>query len=246
MTRAVIPESDAASVQWQRELCADLESHDFWRPSPGDGRIPSSATDWQVVLAEVIRLHQFGRGRPQRPESVDAARLGSRIRRGQIPVNTTAPGETELVEAALSRLAYGQTTLINGNLAATNIRIDDNRVGFVGWDDARVDAPEFGLAPLGVLRGQRARVADAAVSARAVATGPKAGSDRSLQDLTETPTPGWPDPNLREGNIILRGRSPADVAAQLEGEDAEMARWLTGGVSTDDGVRHHVEATARL
>ena len=168
MTHAAIHEPDAGSAQWQQELCADLERHGFWLPSPGDGRLPSSPTDWQLVLAEVVRLHRFGRGRPQRPGTVDGARLGARMQRAQVQVNTTAPGETGLIEAALSRLAYGQTTLVNGNVTASNIRIDGVRVGFIGWDDARADAPEFDLAPLGVLRGQRARVAQAAVAARTI------------------------------------------------------------------------------
>ncbi len=168
------------------------------------------------------------------------------MQRGQVQVSTTAPAETELIEAALSRLAYGQTTLVNGNLAASNIRIDGVRVGFIGWDDARVDAPEFDLLPLGVLRGQRARVANAAVAARTVATSPSEEPLRASQDLTDNPIPGWPHPDLRDGNIVLRVRTPADVAAQLAGEDEEMVRWLTGGVATEDGVRHHIAATARL
>ena len=236
----------SSSAQWQAELVADLERHGIWMPPPDHGHSPASPAEWQMVATEVIRLHQFGRGRSQRPGVADGARIGARIRRGSVELNGLGADETDRVEEALSRLAYGQATVVNGNMASSNIRIDGARIGWVDWTDARVDAPEFDLGPLGVLRGQRARVANAAVAARAVAVGSAADRSVALRLLLEQPIHSWPDPNLEDADVQLRVRTSHDVAAQLAGEDDEMVRWLTGGVATETGVLHHIEATARL
>ena len=55
---------------------------------------------------------------------------------------------------------------------------------------------------------------------------------------TEPPTP----PELTDGTILLRPLRAEDASAHLEGEDEEMARWLSGGRSTLAGVRAFIES----
>lgn len=46
---------------------------------------------------------------------------------------------------------------------------------------------------------------------------------------------------LSDGVVVLRPLQATDAADHLAGEDAELVRWLSGGVGTTDTVRNYIE-----
>jgi aminoglycoside phosphotransferase (APT) family kinase protein len=71
--------------------------------------------------------------------------------------------------AALS----GPPAVVHGDPCAANVRVSEAGIGFLDWDEARVDHPDLDLADLpGVeLSGGRNRIARAAVDAWEAAAG---------------------------------------------------------------------------
>jgi RimJ/RimL family protein N-acetyltransferase len=53
------------------------------------------------------------------------------------------------------------------------------------------------------------------------------------------------DAPLTDGTVTLAPLGPADFEAHLEGEDAEMARWLSGRRSTPAALRAHLQRCER-
>lgn len=52
--------------------------------------------------------------------------------------------------------------------------------------------------------------------------------------------------SLGDGTVVLRPLTMDDAAAHLAGEDSEFSTWLSGGVSTEETVRRHMERSQVL
>lgn len=56
-----------------------------------------------------------------------------------------------------------------------------------------------------------------------------------------------PEPfSVSDGTVVLRPLTMDDAAAHLAGEDSEFSTWLSGGVSTGETVRRHIERSQAL
>ncbi len=148
-----------------------------------EGRPPDGEADWRRVAATLRRLHTLTAGWPQRPgwrSSTDllTAESGTRIDLTAMPAEGVAR-----CRAAWARLAGGTTCVAHGDPNSGNIRITDDRVGLIDWDESHVDVPELDLvlphdaADLGEVRYDIAAQASAAWEA-AVCWGDDYARDR--------------------------------------------------------------------
>lgn len=51
---------------------------------------------------------------------------------------------------------------------------------------------------------------------------------------------------LSDGSVVLRPLTPADAADHLAGEDAELVRWLSGGIGTIETVGHYIQRVRQM
>jgi aminoglycoside phosphotransferase (APT) family kinase protein len=84
-------------------------------------------------------------GWPPRPDFPGARELGDHG--GDVDL-TAMPAEVVAVCRAAWRALTGPSTVIHGDPCAANIRIAGDRVGFLDWDEARVDHPWLDLADI--------------------------------------------------------------------------------------------------
>lgn len=116
-----------------------------------EGREPNSDPDWRAIAAELQRLHEFGRGRVQRPGCCAVTELADH--RVSVDADLDAM-PTEIVERLTSvfvEFTDIECSLIHGDAWAPNLRItDDGRVGMLDFDESRVDVVWHDLSSLGV------------------------------------------------------------------------------------------------
>ena len=138
-----------------------------WLP----GREPDTA-DWPVVADELRRLHELTTGWPARPDFLGTVELLTADRSGDVDL-TAMPADAVAACRAAWRALQGTTTVIHGDPCAANIRVTAQGIGFLDWDEARVDSPDLDLAdlPVSVLPPDRQRVAKRAVDAWEAANG---------------------------------------------------------------------------
>jgi Ser/Thr protein kinase RdoA (MazF antagonist) len=178
-----------ASLEWELDLMRFLAEHGFTVPSviPADdgrshvdgvvvqrwlpGRAPTSY-DWPAVAAELGRLHAVTAGYPQRPGFRSTADLLTEDRGGDIDLTTMPPDAVASCRTAWASLT-GPHAVVHGDPGEANIRVTDDGIGLLDWDEARVDHPDLDLAdlPVPVLPHPRNRVARAAVNAWEAAAG---------------------------------------------------------------------------
>lgn len=154
-----------ASLAWELELLHSLVDAGVGVPEPlptdsghwtapgvvvqrwVPGREPSTDGDWAAVAALLHRVHELGRGHPQRPGCVTLAELPAAGRSvdadmGRLPVDVA----TEL-SGVLSRAEGLPTSVVHGDPGPQNVRIDEEgRVWLLDWDESRVDATALDLA----------------------------------------------------------------------------------------------------
>jgi Ser/Thr protein kinase RdoA (MazF antagonist) len=111
-----------------------------------DGGPPETEDDWRRV-ADVLRtLHGLTRDWPQRPgwrSSTDLlhAESGTKIDLGAMPVEAVAR-----CRAAWARLAGRPTCVVHGDPNNPgNVRVTEDRVVLIDWDEAHVDVAELDL-----------------------------------------------------------------------------------------------------
>jgi Ser/Thr protein kinase RdoA (MazF antagonist) len=127
-----------------------------------DGVAPSSGNDWDLVVAELGRLHRVTLGWPQRPGSVSAGDLLELDAGGDIDLATMPADAVRACRRAWAAIPEGERLpVVHGDPSASNLRICEGRVGMLDWDESRVDHPWFDLAdvpthPLGRVEGERA------------------------------------------------------------------------------------------
>lgn len=54
------------------------------------------------------------------------------------------------------------------------------------------------------------------------------------------------DVELSDGVVVLRPLQHGDAGDHLAGEDAELVRWLSGGIGTNDSVRSYIERAQQM
>jgi Ser/Thr protein kinase RdoA (MazF antagonist) len=135
------------------------------------GRPPESA-DWPAVAAELSRLHALTADWPQRPDFASTAALLTEDRGGDVDLSVM-PAEAVVACRAAWQALSPACAVIHGDPGAPNIRITPAGVGFLDWDEARVDHPDLDLAdlPIPALPEPRLSAARRAVDAWEAACG---------------------------------------------------------------------------
>jgi aminoglycoside phosphotransferase len=168
-----------ASLEWELDLLDHLSRNGFtvaevvptrdgrrhadgvvvqhWLP----GREPTD-DDWPLVVDELRRLHALMAGRPPRPDFPGTRELLTTDQGGDVDLGRMSAAAVASCRRAWRALA-GPTTVVHGDPCAANIRVQDGRVGFLDWDEARVDHPWLDLADIPGLAVPA--VAEAAVNA---------------------------------------------------------------------------------
>ncbi|GAA2799862.1 phosphotransferase [Saccharopolyspora taberi] len=177
-----------AALEWELALLRHLAGHGFRVPRvvPADdgrehvggivvqtwldGREPRSQ-DWPAVVRELRRLHRLTADWPQRPDFAAAGDL--RTTGGDVDLSVMPPEAVALCREAWARLPRGGRCVIHADACASNVRVHGGAIGFLDWDEARVDHPDLDLAdlPWTPLTGARLAVARRALDAWEAAAG---------------------------------------------------------------------------
>jgi Ser/Thr protein kinase RdoA (MazF antagonist) len=181
----------AAALEWELDLLAFLAEQGFRVPAVVvslDGRrhvggivvqewLPGRAprpADWPAVAAELRRLHSLTRGWPQRPGFVSTRDLLAAEHGGDVDLRAMPASAVAACRAAWDALS-AESAVVHGDPCAANVRVSEDGVGLLDWDETRVDHPDLDLADLpsasAELPGARGRVARAAVAAWEAAAG---------------------------------------------------------------------------
>jgi Ser/Thr protein kinase RdoA (MazF antagonist) len=154
----------AASLEWELDLLDHLARNGFVVPAvvrTHDGRrhvdglvvqhwLPGeepTGDDWPLVTAELRRLHATMTDWPPRPDFPGTRDLLRQDRGGDVDLSAMPPDAAAACRAAWRALT-GPSTVVHGDPCAANIRMKDGRVGFLDWDEARVDHPWLDLADI--------------------------------------------------------------------------------------------------
>lgn len=256
------------SLEWELQLLIDLDRAGFRVPVPMpavdgalhvdgwnvvtwlDGREPSTEDDWRLVAAELRRIHRRFRRYGQRPGTASVLDLSVARRSVDADLDRTP---LEVIERCLPHFdpyLEAHRSVIHGDVHAGNVRLTDSgRVGLLDWDETRVDICDLDLSNLGtaVLSGRRQAAAEAAAHAWEALNGwvvEPAYAQSRLDQLPDAVV-STAEMVLNDGRILLRPPSLEDAAAQLDGEDHEIQRWLTGGTAAIERVRNHISNLRR-
>jgi Ser/Thr protein kinase RdoA (MazF antagonist) len=178
------------ALEWELDLLEHLTYHGFTVPTvvPAlDGRRhidgivvqrwmegePPGTRDWAAVAAELRRLHALTQGRPQRPGFCSTKDLLHRERGGDIDLSSMPDAAVAACRNAWRKLEDIPQAVVHGDPAAANIRVTEDGIGLLDWDEARVDHVDLDLAdlPVPALPPHRLAPARAAVDAWEAANG---------------------------------------------------------------------------
>lgn len=110
-----------------------------------------SAFDWLLVATELRRLHVEFSELPQRPGCVVVHELGPDSRSVDADIRALPDGVADELLGVFAGSAGCLVSVIHGDPGPSNLRITDtNQVGFLDWDESRVDVTHLDLANLGV------------------------------------------------------------------------------------------------
>lgn len=159
----------AASLAWELDLMGDLDAEGFLVPTviaaedgrrevDGivvqrwlEGRPPTTPADWVAVAGELRRLHEVMAGRSQRPDCASVVELRSARRSVDADLDAMPGDVVDRVLAVFESMLDVPRSVIHGDPGAANIRIDESgRVGFLDWDESRVDLTWHDLSNLDV------------------------------------------------------------------------------------------------
>ncbi len=152
-----------ADLAWETRLLQYLDGAGLAVPQPiptADGRLfadglvvmthvdggpPETEADWRRVADTLRRLHRLTRGWPQRPgwrSSTDllSVETGTKIDLGAMP-----PDGVARCRAAWARLLGRDRCVVHGDPNPRNVRLTEDRVAMIDWDEAHVDVPDLDL-----------------------------------------------------------------------------------------------------
>jgi Ser/Thr protein kinase RdoA (MazF antagonist) len=152
-----------ADLAWETDLLEHLDREGLTVPVPiatTDGRLfadglvvmtyveggpPESEVEWRRVAETLRQLHRLTEGWPQRPgwrSSTDLvhAETGTKIDLASMPAEGVAR-----CRAAWARLTGRQERVVHGDPNPRNIRMTEDRVALIDWDESHVDVPDLDL-----------------------------------------------------------------------------------------------------
>jgi Ser/Thr protein kinase RdoA (MazF antagonist) len=147
---------------------------------------PPTGKDWVEVANELRRLHSATVGWPQRPSFRSSRELLSHTRGGDVDLSAMPQDAARACRAAWRELDDVPFSVVHGDPGESNIRMTASGVGFLDWDESRVDHGDLDLAALPgeALPLERLTRARAAVHAWEAATCWRAESDYARSRLT--------------------------------------------------------------
>ncbi len=159
----------AESLAWEVDLLTALHADGFLVPVPlltDDGRPsdnglvvqqwingsePTSRDDWELVAAELKRLHACFASHRQRPGCQVVTELNRVSRSVDADMSALPDGAASEMLAVFATMSDVATSVVHGDPGPSNLRVtDDGRVGLLDWDESRVDVVHLDLANLGV------------------------------------------------------------------------------------------------
>ena len=109
---------------------------------------PPTGGDWEAVAEELRRLHAATVGWRQRPSFWSSRDLLNRTRGGDVDLSVMPEDAVRACRAAWRGLDDVPFAVVHGDPGAGNIRITADGVGFLDWDESRVDHGDLDLAAL--------------------------------------------------------------------------------------------------
>lgn len=113
-----------------------------------EGHVPSAEGEWRLVADELGRLHALTRAWPQRPAFRSSLELLEKDQGGDVRLDLMPADVVLRVRGAWRALQGEPTSIVHGDPGAANIRLQGGKVGFIDWDEARVDVSLLDLAAL--------------------------------------------------------------------------------------------------
>ena len=157
----------AASLRWELNLIEHLDRRGFVVPNvittdAGasshesvvvqrwiEGRPPSSEAEWRRVADHLQQLHQLAPNYPQRPECCTVLELHSGRRSVDADLDALPVAIAQQLLDVFAEFADAPISLIHGDLNPSNIRLGENYVALLDWDESRVDISWHDLSNLG-------------------------------------------------------------------------------------------------
>lgn len=152
-----------ADLGWEAGLLQHLEQNGLAVPAPiptvdgrlfvdglvvmkyMDGRPPQSADDWRRVAATLRELHRLTSGWPQRPGWRSSTDLLVVDRGTRIDLNAMPAEAVARCRAAWARLVGRPMSAVHGDPNPGNVRMTEDRVALIDWDEAHVDVADLDL-----------------------------------------------------------------------------------------------------
>ncbi len=152
-----------ADLGWEAGLLQHLERNGLAVPAPiptvdgrlfvdglvvmkyMDGRPPQSADDWRRVAATLRELHRLTSGWPQRPGWRSSTDLLVVDRGTRIDLNAMPAEAVARCRAAWARLVGRPMSAVHGDPNPGNVRMTEDRVALIDWDEAHVDVADLDL-----------------------------------------------------------------------------------------------------
>ncbi|MEM7271656.1 MAG: phosphotransferase [Actinomycetota bacterium] len=159
---------DEPSLDWELDLIEHLASLGFEVPTVRrstdgrrhvngivvqrwlHGRPPDSTRDWQLVADTLRRVHRLTSNYPQRPGCCAVAKLDRASSSIDADMSALPDDVASDVLSVFASVAAMPVSVIHGDPMAGNIRIVDNDVGLLDFDESRVDVAWHDLSNLGV------------------------------------------------------------------------------------------------
>lgn len=113
-----------------------------------DGDPPRSEADWRLVAAELERLHDLTRDWPRRPGFRSTRELLVADAGGDVRLDLMPKDAVARIRHAWQAIGDEPTSVVHGDPGPSNVRIQRGLVGFLDWDEARVDASLLDLAAI--------------------------------------------------------------------------------------------------
>jgi Ser/Thr protein kinase RdoA (MazF antagonist) len=169
--RCVVRESrrSKASLQWELDLLEYLDTQGFVVPLPIrtdegqtcdenlvvqrwiDGHEPTSPDEWLQVADELVRLHDACTDWPQRPDCESVTALSPSSKSVDADLALLPDNIAQKVLSVFRMFTNERKSVVHGDPGASNLRLlADGRVGFLDWDESRVDVVLHDLSNLGV------------------------------------------------------------------------------------------------